>query len=78
MKRYVDRIESDRAVLQKESGEREEIALSALPEGAREGSMLEYADGAFRLAPAAEAERRKRLYARQQALKRKKKENKGE
>jgi len=64
----IDRIEDGLAVLEKEDGALERIPLHGLPEGAREGSVLLFADGAWALDLQAEEERRKRLFAKQEGL----------
>ena len=72
MKCYVDRIEGNYAVLQTETGETARVSASKMPEGAGEGGVLEEKDGVFILSPEEETACRKRLFAAQRALKRKK------
>ena len=78
MKWYVDRLEGAFAVLQKETGETARVGVSVLPDGAREGSVLEERNGVFLPAAKEQTARRKRLFKAQQALKRKTMQNKGE
>ena len=78
MKWYTDRIEGGRAVLQKETGETAVLPVNVLPDGLREGCVLEETGGVFRLSPAALAERRRRLYAKGLRLRRKETERKGD
>jgi len=64
----IDRIEGDLAVCEREDGSLEHILMYELPEGVREGSVLACEDGAWVLDTQAEAERRKRLFERQEGL----------
>ncbi|MBE6935745.1 MAG: DUF3006 domain-containing protein [Ruminococcaceae bacterium] len=60
----IDRIGTAEAVCEREDGSFLKIPLSALPEGAREGSVLEEADGQFRLSPEETEVRRRRMAAK--------------
>lgn len=51
MRLIVDRIEDGRAVLETENGERIDIAQKELPQGAKEGEVLEEQGGALVLVP---------------------------
>lgn len=69
MKLYVDRLEGELAVCETETGERLTLALDDLPDGVREGSVLEQDErGGWRLNPEAEERRRQELFARQEDL----------
>lgn len=54
----VDRIEEGIAVLIGDNGERLELPLERLPEGAREGSLLRQTENGFERDPAEEERRR--------------------
>lgn len=65
---YVDRFEGMLAVVQREDGVPGFIFRQELPKGTREGSVLIYEDGAYRLDAAKERERRQSLYGRLKRL----------
>ena len=65
---YVDRFEGTLAVVQREDGVPGIIFRKDLPERAREGSVLIYEDGAYRLDSEKERERRRALYKRLKQL----------
>ena len=66
---YVDRIEENLAVVQREDGVPGFIFRKELPEGTREGSVLICEDGAYRLDEEKEKARRREMYRRLQKLK---------
>ena len=66
---YVDRIEENLAVVQREDGVPGFIFRKELPEGTREGSVLIYEDGAYRLDEEKEKARRRAMYRRLLKLK---------
>ena len=68
MQYIIDRIEGDLAVCEREDGSPEHIPMRELPEGAREGSVLVFAEGLWALDLQAEKERRARLFAKQEGL----------
>ena len=68
MEYYVDRIEADEAVCETTDGETLRLPLIALPEGAREGSVLREEEGVFILDDTAAEARRATLFALQEAL----------
>ena len=66
---FVDRIEGGFAVCETETGERLTLALSDLPDGVREGSVLKGDEaGSFVLDAEAEDKRRQELFDRQEDL----------
>lgn len=65
---YVDRFEGMLAVVQREDGVPGFIFRQELPKGTREGSVLIYEDGVYRLDVAKERERRQALYRRLKRL----------
>lgn len=66
---YVDRIEENLAVVQREDGVPGFIFRKELPEGTREGSVLIYEDGVYRLDEEKEKARRRAMFRRLQKLK---------
>ena len=69
MKLYVDRLEGELVVCETETGERLTLALSDLPDGVREGSVLRRDEtGSFVLDAKAEEKRRRELFDRQEDL----------
>ncbi len=69
MKLYVDRLEGELVVCETETGERLTLALDDLPDGVREGSVLEQDEsGSFLLDAEAEEKRRRELFDRQEDL----------
>lgn len=69
MKLIVDRIENGIAVLEKDDLSVVEVALSALPDGTKEGSViLQNEDGSYNLDLTEEEARRKRLLELQKNL----------
>ncbi|MCL2494176.1 MAG: DUF3006 domain-containing protein [Oscillospiraceae bacterium] len=68
MRLIIDRFEGGLAVCEREDGSLEHIPVEALPEGAREGSVLVLQDGAWALDMREEEERRARLFAKQEGL----------
>lgn len=65
----IDRFEGSFAVCFDDSGACRDIPLALLPEGAREGEMLEVGgDGILRLSPDETARRRKAIASLQSAL----------
>lgn len=69
MKLYVDRLEGELVVCETETGERLTLALDELPDGVREGSVLEQDEiGSFVLDAKAEEKRRRELFDRQEDL----------
>lgn len=65
MKVTVDRIEEGFAVLEKDDLTHENIPLSLLPDGIKEGSVLSFDGDAYALDPDAEAEARERIIRKQ-------------
>lgn len=69
MERFtVDRVEGAFAVLECGDGSMRDVALSELPDGAREGSALVLDGGAWSLDPEGERERRERIRAKMDRL----------
>ena len=69
MRLCVDRLEGGLAVCETETGERLTLALDDLPDGVREGSVLEQDEtGSFVLDAEAEEKRRRELFDRQEDL----------
>jgi len=68
MRYIIDRIEEGLAVCEHGDGSFAHIPVEALPEGAREGSVLVFAEGIWALDLRTEQERRKRLFAKQEGL----------
>ncbi len=66
---YVDRIEENLAVVQREDGVPGFIFRKELPEGTREGSVLIYEDGVFKRDKEKEKARRRAMYRQLQKLK---------
>lgn len=66
---YVDRLEGNIAVVQREDGVPGFIFRKELPEGTREGSVLIYEDGVFKRDKEKEKARRREMYRRLQKLK---------
>ena len=64
---YVDRIEGDYAVVEY-GGEMLEIPLTELPDGVREGTVLNFTGNGFEVDEEAEAERKKILFSKQSSL----------
>ena len=66
---FVDRIEGDLAVCETEDGEHLTLPLGCLPDGVREGSVLERDEaGSFLLNAETEEKRRSELLKRQNEL----------
>ena len=61
---YVDRFEGILAVVQREDGVPGFIFRKELPEGTREGSVLIYEDGTYRLDEEKEKARRRAMFRR--------------
>ena len=61
---YVDRFEGILAVVQREDGVPGFIFRKELPEGTREGSVLVYEDGTYRLDEEKEKARRRAMFRR--------------
>ena len=61
---YVDRFEGILAVVQREDGVSGFIFRKELPEGTREGSVLIYEDGTYRLDEEKEKARRRAMFLR--------------
>lgn len=61
---YVDRLEGVFAVVQREDGVSGLIFRKELPEGIREGSVLIYEDGTYRLDEEKEKARRRAMFRR--------------
>lgn len=73
MKYYVDRIEEGVAVMDNDLGEQIKVPLSRLPDGIRDGSVLERDEnGIFTHNEDAEAQRRKEMSERLRRLKNRK------
>lgn len=72
MKLTVDRIEEGFAVLEKEDMSHENVPLTLLPPGTKEGSVLAFDGTAYTLDPDAEAEARARIIAKQRSIFKKK------
>lgn len=70
---YVDRFEGELAVVQREDGVPGVIARKDLPSAAREGSVLVFEDGAYRLDLPGERARRRTLHGRLNELMKRKK-----
>ena len=66
-KLYIDRIEGDCAVVE-HGGEMIDIPLLKLPDGVREGTVLTVTENGYEADEEAEAERRKLLFSKQNAL----------
>lgn len=66
----LDRVESDLAVLLDDNGTECIVPLSTLPVGACTGKMYRLVDGVYEEDPAAEQERRARIQALQNRLRR--------
>ncbi len=75
MKYTVDRIEEEIAVLQCEDGVFINVSLSLLPEDIRDGSILQLVNGCYTKDFSAEEKRRAEMYAKQQRLLKKNKNN---
>lgn len=72
MKLTVDRIEEGFAVLEKEDLSHENIPLTLLPEGTKEGSVLAFDGTTYSLDLDAESEARARIVAKQRSIFKKK------
>ncbi|MGN0447873.1 MAG: DUF3006 domain-containing protein [Acutalibacteraceae bacterium] len=68
----VDRIEEGFAILEKEDMSYENVPLSLLPSGTKEGSVLTFDGTTYTLDPDAEAEARARIIAKQRSVFKKK------
>ena len=68
MKLTVDRIEEGFAVLEKDDLTHENIPLSLLPDGIKEGSVLSFDGETYTLDPDAEAEARERIIRKQRSV----------
>ena len=66
---YVDRLEGNIAVVQREDGVTGLIFRRELPDGAREGSVLSYEDGVFKRDVEKEKARRRAMFRRLLKLK---------
>lgn len=64
----IDRIEDGFAVLEIAENKFDTVPVSVLPEGAREGSVLEFRDGVYTLDKDAEKQRKRRLLGMQARL----------
>ena len=64
----VDRIENDTAVCERDDMSVVELALSALPQGTKEGSVLKVENGIYSLDESEEKRRRKRILELQNML----------
>lgn len=64
----VDRIENDTAVCERDDMSVVELALSALPQGTKEGSVLKVENGIYSLDENEEKRRRKRILELQNML----------
>ena len=64
----VDRIENDTAVCERDDMSVVELALSALPQGTKEGSVLKVENGIYSLDENEEKRRRKRIFELQNML----------
>ena len=64
----VDRIENDTAVCERDDMSVVELALSALPQGTKEGSVLKVENGIYSLYESEEKRRRKRILELQNML----------
>ena len=64
----VDRIENDTAVCERDDMSVVELALSALPQGTKEGSVLKVENGTYFLDENEEKRRRKRILELQNML----------
>ncbi len=72
MKLTVDRIEEGFAVLEKEDMSHENVPLSLLPEGTKEGSVLTFDGSIYTFDFDIEAEARARIIAKQRSIFKKK------
>ena len=72
MKYTVDRIEGDIAVLENEDAQHVKVNVSLFPEGVREGCCLTEKNGLFHLDEASAKTLRRKHYAAQQRMKKKK------
>ena len=68
MRIIVDRIEGDIAVCELESGEMRDIALTDLPVGVHDGSILLFENNTYTLDKETEAQRREKLFALQNSI----------
>ena len=68
MKLTVDRIEEGFAVLEKDDLTHENIPLSLLPDGIKEGSVLSFDGETYALDPDAEAEARARIIQKHRSV----------
>ena len=64
----VDRIENDTAVCERDDMSVVELALSSLPQGTKEGSVLKVENGIYSLDESEEKRRRKRIFELQNML----------
>ncbi len=64
----IDRIEGEVAVLVEDTGEKQDVPCSSLPEGAREGACLKKNGDAFLLDEAETERREQRIKSKLQAL----------
>ncbi len=64
----VDRLESGFAVCEMPDGSKQNLPLSDLPDGVKEGTVLEFADGVYVINEAEEKNRRKANFNLQQQL----------
>ena len=64
----VDRIENDTAVCERDDMSVVELALSSLPQGTKEGSVLKVENGTYSLDENEEKRRRKRIFELQNML----------
>lgn len=72
MKLTVDRIEEGFAVLERDDLTHENVPLSLLPDGIKEGSVLSFDGGTYALDTDAEAEARERIIRKQRSIFKKK------
>lgn len=72
MKLTVERITEGIAVLEKEDMSHIEVPVSVLPEGVREGNILDYNGVIYTVDSAAENAARKRIIAKQRSIFKKK------
>lgn len=72
MKLTVDRIMEGIAVLEKEDESHVEVPVSELPEGVREGNILCFVDGVYRVDAEAESDARRRIVSKQRSVFKKK------
>lgn len=68
MKLTVDRIEEGIAVLEREDLQHERVLLESLPEGTKEGSVLFFEGGVYRLDYDDEKAARERIINKQRAV----------